>query len=172
MKLFSLSSKTLQVIALTAVLTTLAPLASASPLGAPASPSSSSSKKSPKKATPRSVACSPAIKPVVGTWFVNQDGREDHDKRLVLRPNGTFAFIGTGWKSEGNFSFKDNAIILNWTRVDGSPVKPGQMHKELAMEPGGGFHIDTYQYYKHLDDNQAKAAPKQQAAEAITRKAS
>jgi hypothetical protein len=94
----------------------------------------------------------PMIIPLVGTWYVNENGKESHAQRLHLRKNGTFAFIGSGWKSEGNFKVKDNALALEWTAVDGSPVKVGTMHKAIPLAPDkSSFVIDRYTYAKHID---------------------
>ena len=92
----------------------------------------------------------PSIKHVVGTWYVNQHGKESHAQRLVLRPNNTFAFVGAGWASEGNYSVKEGNINLEWTSVDGQKVKKGQMKKTLALNTDmNSFVIDQYTYDKH-----------------------
>ena len=97
-------------------------------------------------------AADPTIVPLVGTWYVNENGKESHAQRLSLRKNGTFAFIGTGWKSEGKFKVKDNALALEWTAVDGSPVKAGSMHKSIELNPDkNSFVIDRYTYAKHVE---------------------
>jgi hypothetical protein len=94
----------------------------------------------------------PTIIPLVGTWYVNDNGKESHAQRLNLRKNGTFAFIGSGWKSEGNFKVKENALALEWTAVDGSPVKAGTMHKSIPLAPDkSSFVIDRYTYAKHVE---------------------
>jgi len=94
----------------------------------------------------------PTIIPLIGTWYVNQNGKESHAQRLSLRKNGTFAFIGSGWKSEGKFKVKDNALALEWTAVDGAPVKAGTMHKSIPLAPDQAtFVIDRYTYAKHVE---------------------
>ena len=94
----------------------------------------------------------PTIIPLVGTWYVNENGKESHAQRLNLRRNGTFAFIGSGWKSEGKFKVKENALALEWTAVDGSPVKAGTMHKSIPLTPDwNSFVIDRYTYAKHIE---------------------
>ena len=93
---------------------------------------------------------SASIRPVVGTWYVYQNGAESHAQRLALRPDGTFAFIGSGWKSGGNYSIDNNALVLQWTEVDGQPVNYGTMHKRIALnEDKNRFTIDRYNYRKH-----------------------
>ena len=93
-----------------------------------------------------------SIKPVVGTWYVNEHGKESRAQKLVLRPNKTFAFVGSGYKSEGNYSVKDGSLKLIWTSVDGEKVKPGQMHKEIALNGEmNSLVIDQYTYGKHVE---------------------
>ncbi|HEY3781732.1 MAG TPA: hypothetical protein VGL56_11645 [Fimbriimonadaceae bacterium] len=94
----------------------------------------------------------PTIVPLVGTWYVHENGKESHAQRLSLRKNGTFAFIGSGWKSEGKFSVKANALALEWTAVDGAPVKAGTMHKAITLSANkSSFVIDRYTYAKHVE---------------------
>jgi len=88
---------------------------------------------------------------MVGTWYVNESGKENRAQRLALRSDGTFAFIGSGWKSSGQYSYKDNTLALAWTHVDGAPVQPGSMHKNILLAADGTFNIDRYTYAKHLE---------------------
>jgi len=99
---------------------------------------------------PAAKAASASIRQVVGTWYVYQNGAESHAQRLALRPDGTFAFIGSGWKSAGKYNVEDNYLVLQWTEVDGQPVKYGTMHKRIALnDDKNRFTIDRYNYRKH-----------------------
>src|ERR1700757_99494 len=61
-----------------------------------------------KYSSNRGGTASASIRPVVGTWYVYQNGAESHAQRLALHPDGTFAFIGSGWKSGGKYTIEDN----------------------------------------------------------------
>lgn len=94
----------------------------------------------------------PAIAPVVGTWYVNDNGKESRAQRLALRSDGTFAFIGTGWNSGGTYTIKDRNLALEWTQVDGNAIKAGSMHKNIPLsEDMAAFTIDKYNYAKHVE---------------------
>jgi hypothetical protein len=58
----------------------------------------------------------PAIRPLVGVWYVNDGGKENRANRLSLNSNGTFVFAGSGWKSKGKYTMKDGALALEWHR--------------------------------------------------------
>ena len=99
-----------------------------------------------------SAAGDPTIVPLVGTWYVTDHGIESHAQRLALRKNGTFAFIGSGWKSEGKFKLREGNLALEWTAVDGTPVKAGSMHKNIVLNREmNSFVIDRYTYEKHAE---------------------
>ncbi len=87
--------------------------------------------------------------PMVGTWTLRDGDKPRTDIKMVLRGNGTFNFIGPNWKSAGNYSVGEDKLKLQWTSVDGSAVKPGQMHKDFPIGEGSAtFQIDKYTYYK------------------------
>lgn len=72
--------------------------------------------------------------------------------KVRLNADGTFLFAGTTYKSEGTYSVKDGKLALEWTEVDGQHVKPGTMHKLLALTADMcSFTIDRYTYGKHVD---------------------
>jgi len=86
---------------------------------------------------------------MVGTWTLRNGDKPRTDIRMVFRPNGTFAFVGPNWRSEGKFRIGEGKLSLEWTAVDGSNVAPGTVKKDYPMtDDGGSFSIDQYTYYK------------------------
>lgn len=86
------------------------------------------------------------IKSVSGTWMVTNNGKLNPNMKLILSPKGTFKFVGSNYSSSGNFKVNGDAIRLDWTKVDGEAVKPGQMKKVLTLAADGTFVIDRYTY--------------------------
>ena len=94
-------------------------------------------------------AAPPEVRPMVGTWTLRNGDQPRTDIRMVFRTNGTFAFVGPNWRSEGRFRMGEGKLSLEWTSVDGSHVAPGTVKKDYPMgDDGGSFRIDQYTYYK------------------------
>lgn len=104
------------------------------------------------KAAPIALAATPApamLGPMVGTWTLRDGDKPRTDIKMVFRKDGTFAFIGPNWKSNGTFHVQEHLLSLEWASIDGSKVAPGTVKKDFAMgEDDGSFKIDTYTYYK------------------------
>ena len=89
------------------------------------------------------------VAPMVGTWTLRNGDKPRTDIKMIFRTNGTFAFVGPNWNSAGKFKIGEHKLNLEWTAVDGTPVKPGVMHKEYVMDDtDSSFTIDKYTYYK------------------------
>jgi len=131
--------------ALTVVLASLAMMASA---GTQHHHSAKHAHKTAARPVPISAA-PPEVRPMVGTWTLRDGDKPRTDIRMVFRTNGTFAFVGPNWKSEGKFRMAEHKLSLEWTAVDGSRVAPGTVKKDFAMgDDDGSFSIDQYTYYK------------------------
>lgn len=103
----------------------------------------------PQRPKPQVRALSTADQAMVGTWTMRDGGKALTYIRMVFRPNGDFRFVGPNWSSSGKFRVTDHTLSLEWTMVDGSKVKPGQMKKDFAMGEGNAsFTIDRYTYFK------------------------
>jgi hypothetical protein len=85
-------------------------------------------------------------KSVSGTWQVVANGKSNPNMKLVLTSKGGFKFIGSNYSSSGTYKVEGDAIQLNWTLVDGQPVKPGTMKKTLVLTPENTFTIDRFTY--------------------------
>lgn len=127
------------------VLGSLATMASAAP-----QKKSVKKKKAPAKAAPaRVVKTDPELAPMVGVWTMRDGEKPLTSVKMKFNPNGTFAFLGPNWKSEGKFQLRDGFLKLVWTSVDGAKVAPGTMKKDYAMaDQNASFTIDKYTYFK------------------------
>jgi len=96
-----------------------------------------------------SIASFAATKNVSGTWMVMSNGKLNSAMKLVFTPQGSFRFVGSNYSSSGTYKVQGNAIVLNWTKVDGEAVKPGVMHRTLNLSPDNTFTIDQYTYSRH-----------------------
>lgn len=86
---------------------------------------------------------------MAGTWTLRDGDQPRKDIRMVFRPNGTFAFVGPNWKSEGTYRMAEHKLSLEWSKVDGAPVKAGTVKKDIVMpEDDCSFTIDRYTYFK------------------------
>lgn len=102
-------------------------------------------------AKPKVVAPPVAVGPMVGTWTVREGEKERGDIRVTFKPNGRFAFVGSNFKSEGTYECVDHVLKLLWTSVDGEPVTPGAMHREITLNEGDeSFKIDRFLYAKSV----------------------
>lgn len=92
----------------------------------------------------------PLNQPVVGTWYLLDSERKFVKMtKIIFSKYGEFTFIGSAWKSAGTFRFRDSAITLNWTSVDGQAVKYGTMKKVLPVFEGAKLiQLDRFQYGK------------------------
>lgn len=105
-------------------------------------------KKAPAKAPPKAV--DPLNRPVVGTWYLlDSEGKFVKMTKIAFTKYGEFTFTGSAWKSAGTYRFRDMAIQLSWTSIDGQPVKPGTMKKSVPVFEGGKLlQLDRFQYGK------------------------
>jgi hypothetical protein len=86
---------------------------------------------------------------MVGTWIVRDAQHARPTIKMVFRSNGTFDFLGAGFRSAGKFKVQEHKLHLEWTSVDGAKVAPGTMKKGFPMaEDNSSFAIDKYTYFK------------------------
>jgi hypothetical protein len=115
----------------------------------------STKKKSTKKTTKKAV---PAKAPVgkvdplnaamVGTWYtLDADGKFAKANKFVFTKTGEFNYIGPGWKSGGTFNLRDGVVTLSWLQIDGQPVKPGTVKKQIPLAEKK-FQIERFAYGK------------------------
>jgi hypothetical protein len=91
----------------------------------------------------------PASKPMLGTWVVVKEGKEDPNMNIAFRPDGTFSFIGTNYKSTGHFRINDGVLFLNWASIDGTRVNPEAVKGRYVMADSlDAFTIDRFTYMK------------------------
>lgn len=91
----------------------------------------------------------PECKPMVGLWTLRDGEKPRLDIKMKFTPDGHFAFLGPNWKSTGNYRIVENKLSLEWSTVDGQPIKPGVMKKDFALDATTtSFVIDKYTYYK------------------------
>lgn len=94
-------------------------------------------------------ALSAESQPMVGLWTLRDGDKPRLDIKMKFTPDGHFAFIGPNWRSAGNFKVVDGKLGLEWSSVDGQPVKAGLMKKEFTLDAvNSSFVIDKYTYYK------------------------
>lgn len=88
----------------------------------------------------------------VGTWMAQRDGKKVATTKLQFTKAGLFKFSGSGWSSEGKFTFEplSKTLYLVWTKVDGLAVKAGTMKKRIPMSENGTFRIDQYLWSKSV----------------------
>lgn len=88
----------------------------------------------------------------VGTWIAQRDGKQVATTKLLFSKAGLFRFSGSGWSSEGKFTFEplSKTLLLVWTKVDGAVVKPGAMKKRILLAENGTFRIDQYLWSKNV----------------------
>jgi hypothetical protein len=102
-----------------------------------------------KAVTAKPVAAPVAVGPMVGTWTLREGDKEIRYVRILFRPNGTFAFVGSSFRSEGTYRFAENSLKLAWTSIDGEPCKPGAVqHSYLLAEADGSLQINKHVYRK------------------------
>ena len=93
-----------------------------------------------------SVAAMATTRAVSGTWLVVSNGKANPNMKLVFTPKGAFKFVGSNYSSSGTYKVDGDTIKLNWTKVDGQPVKSGTMKRTLTLTPENTFTIDRYTY--------------------------
>ena len=92
---------------------------------------------------------SPELAPMIGTWTLRNGDKPRTDIKMIFRPDGTFAFVGSNWQSKGHFKLGEHKLCLEWSSVDGSAVAPGSMKKDFPMaDDNSSFTIDQYTYFK------------------------
>ncbi len=96
-----------------------------------------------------SVASFAGTRIVSGTWMVTSNGKSNPNMKLVFTPKGAFKFVGANYSSSGTYKVQGDSILLNWTKVDGQPVKSGTMHRTLHVQPDNTFTIDQFTYARH-----------------------
>jgi hypothetical protein len=86
---------------------------------------------------------------MVGTWIVRDPQNARPTIRMVFRPNGTFDFLGAGFRSAGKFNVQEQKLQLEWTSVDGARVAAGTMRKDFPIaDDDSSFTIDKYVYFR------------------------
>lgn len=102
-----------------------------------------------RKATSIPRAIDVLNQPVVGKWFL-LDSNQNPVKttKIEFSKYGEFKFTGSAWKSAGTYRFRDGAITLHWTSVDGQAVKPGTMKKVLPVQDARFMQLDKFRYGK------------------------
>lgn len=159
------ASRWLTLVLLTSFAWTLAPAATAVvQKKTSAKTQSKTTKKAPKKTVKKkapvkkkvTVAKKPIPKPdplnapMVGTWFtMDSEGKFAKANKFVFSPAGEFNYIGPGWKSGGTFTLRDGIVTLSWLQIDGQPVKPGTIKKQIPMADHA-FQIERFTYGKVL----------------------
>jgi hypothetical protein len=105
--------------------------------------------KAPAKVVKKAPVAPLLLGPMVGTWTLRQGDKERLDTKIVFRPNGTFLFTGSNFRSEGTYEFIEHAVTLKWTSVDGEPVAKDAMRKTLPLAEGeASFNINQFTYGK------------------------
>ena len=101
-----------------------------------------------KKPAPKPI--DPLNAPVVGTWFlVDSEDKFVKTTKITFSKFGEFDFVGSAWRSKGNFRFRDGNITLSWTSIDNKPVAPGTMKKVLPVsEQNRRLQLDRFRYGK------------------------
>lgn len=90
----------------------------------------------------------PLNAPMVGTWYtMDSEGKFAKANKFVFTAAGEFNYIGPGWKSGGTFNLKDGVVTLSWLQIDGQPVKPGTIKKQIPMAEKK-FQIERFVYGK------------------------
>jgi hypothetical protein len=93
----------------------------------------------------------PALKPVVGTWFLKEGEKENRSTKIALRPDGTFVISGSGWESKGVYTVKKGELAFTWTEVDGSEVPSGTVKRTVELSSNlTSFNLDQFTYGKQL----------------------
>lgn len=113
-------------------------------------------KKTPVKKTVKKpvVTKKPVVKPdplnvpMVGIWFtLDSEGKFAKANKFVFTAAGEFNYIGPGWKSGGTFTLREGVVTLSWLQIDGKPVKPGTIKKQIPMAEKK-FQIERFIYGK------------------------
>lgn len=120
---------------------------------------SSKKKSTKKKSTKKSTKSTKTVKkpivkpdplnaPMVGTWYtMDAEGKFAKANKFVFTPTGEFNYIGPGWKSGGTFTLREGVVTLSWLQIDGQPVKPGTIKKQIPMAEKK-FQIERFVYGK------------------------
>jgi len=111
-------------------------------------------KKAPVKKAPVKVVKKPLPKtdplnlPMVGTWYtLDATGQFAKANKFVFTNAGEFNYIGPGWKSGGTFTLREGVVTLSWLQIDGNPVKPGTVKKQIPLGEKA-FQIERFTYGK------------------------
>ena len=93
-----------------------------------------------------SIAAFATTQGIAGTWQAAVNGKADPKIKLIFTPQGEFKFGGSGYSSCGTYKLEGDTIQLNWTKVDGQPIKPGATKRTLVLSPENTFTIDRFTY--------------------------
>jgi biotin carboxyl carrier protein len=94
------------------------------------------------------VKADPLNTPMVGTWYtLDSDGKFAKANKFVFTATGEFNYVGPGWKSGGTFNLREGIVTLSWLQIDGQPVKPGTIKKQIPMAEKR-FQIERFAYGK------------------------
>lgn len=105
-------------------------------------------KKTTKKTPVKKVTAKvdPLNAPMVGTWFtLDSEGKFAKANKFVFTKTGEFNYFGPGWKSGGTFNLRQGIVTLSWLQIDGQPVKPGTIKKQIPMADKK-FQIERFTY--------------------------